>query len=83
MARFFIDTSDQDHFVRDETGYEFEDVEAAKAAAVDALPDMARDQLPDGDARTFMAVVRGADGRSLMQASLTLQITSMVPTETR
>ena len=83
MPRFYIDTSDQDHFVRDETGHEFEDVDAAKAAAVDALPDMARDVLPDGDARTFLAIVRGADGRSLLQASLTLNISSLVPTETR
>lgn len=83
MARFFIDTSDQDHFVRDETGWEFEDVEAAKAAAVDALPDMARDVLPDGDARSFLAIVRGADGGALLQASLTLHVTSMIPTETR
>lgn len=83
MTRFFIDTSDQDRFVRDEAGLEFEDVEAAKAAAVDALPDMARDELPDGDARTFLAIVRGADGGPLLQACLTLHITSLVPTETR
>ena len=83
MPHFFIDTSDQDRFVRDETGYEFEDVEAAKRAAVSALPDMARDELPDGDARTFMALVRGADGGPLLQASLTLHILSMVPTEAR
>ncbi len=79
MPRFFIDTSDQEHFVRDETGHDFEDVEAAKAAAVDALPDMARDELPDGDARTFLAIVRGQDGGPLLQASLTLQVTFLVP----
>ena len=83
MPRFFIDTSDQDRFVRDETGYEFDDVEAAKAAAVDALPDMARDELPDGDARTFLAIVRGSNGAPLLQASLTLHVTSMVPTGRR
>lgn len=83
MPLFFIDTSDEDRFVRDETGHDFEDVEAAKAAAVDALPDMARDTLPDGDARTFLAVVRGADGGALLQASLTLHVSSMVPTDTR
>ena len=42
MPRFFIDTSDQKRFVRDEIGIECKDVEAAKTAAVDALPDMAR-----------------------------------------
>ena len=83
MPLFFIDTSDQEAFVRDDTGAEFDDVDAAKAAAVDALPDMARDALPDGDARTFLAVVRGTDGSALLQASLTLQVTSMVATKTR
>lgn len=83
MPRFFIDTCDQDHFVRDETGDEYEDVEAAKTAAVDALPDMARDELPDGDARTFMALVRGPSGEPLLQASLLFQITSLTPTDTR
>lgn len=83
MQHFFIDTSDQDHFVRDDTGHDFEDVEEAKAAAVDALPDMARDVLPDGDARTFLAIVRGGDGSPLLQASLSLNITSLVPTAER
>lgn len=83
MPRFYIDTSDQDHFVRDEFGYEFQDVEAAKAAAVGALPDMARDVLPDGDARTFLAVVRANDGRTLLQATLTLHVTSLALDEDR
>ena len=74
MPRFFIDTSDQTHFIRDEVGYEFPDVEAARDAAIDALPDMARDVLPDGDARTFLAVVRDEDGRTLMQATLSLGV---------
>ena len=71
MPRFYIDTSDQEHFVRDEDGYEFPDVEAAKNAAVDALPDMARDELPDGEGRTFIAVVRDEQGRTLVQATMT------------
>ena len=79
MPRFFIDTSDQDMFVRDERGHECVDVEAAKAAAIDALPDMAREKLPDGDARTFLAVIRGENGQTLLQASLQLQVTSLVP----
>lgn len=79
MPRFYIDTSDQDFFARDEEGQEYEDVEAAKIAAVDVLPDMARDKLPDGDARTFLAIVRDENGRTLLQASLQLQVTSLLP----
>lgn len=83
MPRFYIDTSDEDQFVQDDTGYEFADVEDAKRAAVDALPDMAREKLPNGDARAFLAIVRGEDGRSLLQASLTLKVTSLRPTAKR
>ena len=83
MPRFYIDTSDQDCFIRDDSGHDFDDVEAAKAAAVDALPDMARDTLPDGDSRTFLAIVRGSAGEALLQASLTLQVTSLIPNTRR
>lgn len=83
MLRFYIDTSDEDDFIKDETGLDLPDLEAAKAAAVDALPDMARDKLPDGDRRMFLAIVRDAEGRPLLQASLSLQVTSLVPTGER
>ncbi|RZI60874.1 MAG: hypothetical protein EOP94_01240 [Zymomonas sp.] len=79
MPRFFIDTTDDDLFVKDAEGAEYPDLDAAKAAAVAALPDMAREKLPDGDARNFLALVRGADGQNLLQASLLLHVTSLVP----
>ena len=77
MPTFFIDTFDEDLFVRDEDGCDYADVEVAKQAAVNVLPDMARDTLPDGDSRTFLAIVRGEDGQALLQASLRLQVTSL------
>ena len=40
---------------------------------------MARDKLPDGESRTFLAVVRGDGGATLLQASLSLLVTSLVP----
>ena len=79
MPRFFIDTSDQERFVRDETGHECVDLEDAKRLAVDALPDMARDELPDGDDRTFLAIVRGEDGRTLLQCTLSLHVQAPQP----
>jgi hypothetical protein len=79
MPRYFIDTSDQRHFVRDDFGGNYRDLEAAKAAAVDVLPDMARDELPDGDSRSFLAIVRSEDGDTLLQASLHLEVTHLLP----
>jgi hypothetical protein len=83
MPRFFIDTSDDQFFARDEEGLDLPDVEAAKHAAVKVLPDMARDKLPDGDRRNFLAIVRDEEGKLILQASLTLHVTSLVPTEMR
>ncbi len=77
MPHFYIDTSDQERFNRDQEGYQFESVEAAKNAAVDALPDMARDELPDGDSRTFTAIVRDARGQTLVQATMSFAVTWM------
>jgi hypothetical protein len=79
MPRFFIDTSDQNVFCRDEDGTNYPDLDAAKAAAVSALPDMARDSLPDGDAHTFTAVVRDEHDRPMVQASLILCVDTIPP----
>jgi len=78
MPRFFIDTCDEDAFCRDDDGWEFEDIEGAKDAAIAALPEMAKDKLPQGDARTFMAVVRGENGNALVRVSLALNTTVLV-----
>lgn len=78
MPRYFIDTSDEETFCRDEEGWEFEDIEAARNAAVAVLPEMAKDALPDRDARTFLAIVRGGNGSALLQVTLTLRVTVLV-----
>lgn len=83
MPQFFIDTSDGDHFIRDDTGLDLPDVDAARAAAISALPDMAREVLPDGDHRVFLAIVRSEDGQALLQASLALNVASLVPDAAR
>ena len=79
MPRYFIDTSDQNIFCRDNDGGEYDSLDAAKAMAIRTLPDMAHDELPDGDARTFLAIVRDADGRPVLQAGLSLHVTSLIP----
>ncbi len=76
MPLYFIDTSDQNRTFHDETGLQFPDLGSAKRAAIAALPDMARDELPDGDHRVFSTTVRDAEGRTLVEASLTLSVTT-------
>ena len=74
MPRFFIDTSDEAHFVRDCEGIEFEDLDAAVTAASEGLPDMARDTRPNGEARQYLCVVRDDCDRVVAHASLTFSV---------
>lgn len=72
MPRYFIDTNDDDVFVEDDEGQDFPNVEAAREVAQAALPDMARDKMPDGERRTFSACVRDEAGTVIYKATLTL-----------
>jgi hypothetical protein len=72
MARFFIDTDDGDERIRDEVGVELASREQARQAVLDALPDMARDKMPDDDRRTFRAMARDVRGTAVYRATLTL-----------
>ena len=73
MPRYFFDTDDGDQSFRDDEGLDLPHVEAAREAALDALPDMARDKMPDGDRRTFVATVRDAYGVVVYSATLSLK----------
>ena len=74
MPRFYIDTSDQQRFIRDEQGYDYATLEEAKEAAINALPEMARDALPDDRANAFLVLVRDEQGRNVLQATLSLAV---------
>ena len=73
MPRFFIDTHDGDFGTTDDEGQTFADAAGARRAALRALPEMARDGMPDGDDREFVVNVRNADGHGIYTATLTLR----------
>lgn len=50
----------------------------ARIEAQKALPDLARDALPDGDQKTFIVSVRDEAGQVVLRAALTL-IVEMAP----
>ncbi len=72
MPRYFIDTWDGDAFAHDREGYDLPDAGAARDTAQAALPNMARDRLPDGEARTFCAFVRDETGAVIYRVALSL-----------
>lgn len=73
MPRYFIESDDDDRLILDEAGVDLDDDGAARIYALAALPDMARDKIPDGDHRIFSVAVRDATGRIIYRASLTMQ----------
>ena len=79
MPRYYFDTSNGDHHVRDDVGVELPGLEAAANEAVMALPDLARDALPDGDRRDFVASVRDETGRVAFRATLSLAVEWLAP----
>jgi hypothetical protein len=79
MPRFFFDTHDGDHLTADEEGLDLDGIEQAREEAVRALPDLARDLLPDGDRRSFAVTVRDESGTALLTATLTLRVEPLRP----
>ena len=74
MPRFYFDIHDGDDFIPDHEGIDLEGVEEAKAEAVNTLPDMARDGLPEGDSRDFVVIVRDETDRPVWRVRLALVI---------
>ena len=73
MPRYYFDTHDGERFTCDETGLECASLDAARDAAIRALPDLARDLLPDGSDRRALSVeVRDEGGRRVPKAILAL-----------
>jgi hypothetical protein len=74
MPRFFFDAGDGDRLSRDDEGLDFLDLAQARKAALISLAEAARDELPKGERHLFAVVIRDAEGRQLLAASLLLRI---------
>ena len=74
MPRYFFDTFDGERLVPDEQGLEMQDLAAARAAAQKALPEMARDALPDGNHRSIVVSVIDEAGSVVLRAALSLVV---------
>ncbi|MBB3017499.1 hypothetical protein FHR70_000539 [Microvirga lupini] len=72
MARYFFDTYDGSRLISDAEGIELESLDMARIEAQKALPDLARDALPDGDHKSFIVSVRDDAGQVVLRAALTL-----------
>jgi hypothetical protein len=72
MPRFYFDFTNGQKDMRDDTGTSFQGVNEARAAAIKLLPDVAHEELPDGDQHVFSVRLRDESGRYLFHATLSL-----------
>ena len=71
MPCYFIDFRDGDDVVIDTIGSDVPGFEEARDEAIELLPQVAKDRLPDGEHREFVATVRDEAGTQLYRATLT------------
>ncbi|CCV15411.1 hypothetical protein [Mesorhizobium sp. STM 4661] len=72
MARYFFDIHDGNEFTGDEDGEICGSLSDVSDYAVSVLPDIAREELPNGPNRLFWIKVRDEDGAYIFRASLAL-----------
>ena len=72
MPRFFFDIINAEDFTPDNFGIELDDDEEARQQAISLLPEIAREELPNGDFHAFTVKARNEDGTVVYEASLTL-----------
>jgi hypothetical protein len=72
--RFFFDTRDGPHFVRDEIGIELDGIEAVRNEATRGLADLAKDALPGAIRRELAVEARDNADHALLRAALWFEI---------
>ena len=73
MVRYYFDIRDGDEFHRDDVGAEFAYFEDARDQAQALLPDIAREELPDGELHQITCDVRDETGATVYRGELTYQ----------
>ncbi|AWN37692.1 DUF6894 family protein [Methylobacterium radiodurans] len=75
MPRYFIDFQDGALWLKDEEGQEYQSLQAARDAAIAALPDIGRETPPRDGKRNFVAYIRDEQGTRLCTIELNLNAT--------
>ncbi len=73
MPLYYFDIRDARGFHRDEVGDEFDSFEDARQQAQSLLPDIAREELPDGELHIVSCDVRDAEFRVVYRGKLTFE----------
>jgi hypothetical protein len=73
MPLYYFDIHDGERLTRDEIGLALSDGRAARDAAIEALPEIARHALLNVNQRKYTVTVRNERGRTVVRATLTFK----------
>lgn len=71
MPRYFFDLHNGSGLHRDQIGDELDDFEQAREQCQTLLPDIVRDELPDGELHTVTCTVRDETDRIVYRGEIT------------
>ena len=71
MVWYYFDVHDSGGLHRDEIGDEFVEFEDARRQVQSLLPDIAREELPDGESHSISCDIRDEAGRVVYRGELT------------
>ncbi|MBC6716886.1 hypothetical protein H9Q09_11775 [Aurantimonas sp. DM33-3] len=72
MPFYFFDVQDQEEISEDDVGIECQSLEAVRRTAVNALPDIAKSAVLDGEHHLLAVTVRDEAGNRIFKATLTV-----------
>jgi hypothetical protein len=72
--RYFFDTRDGPHFIRDDIGIELEGIEAVRNEATRGLADLAKEALPGAIRRELAVEARDNADHPLLRAGLWFEV---------
>jgi hypothetical protein len=79
VPRFYFDVREGTRFIPDETGLEFESLDAAELEAASAAAEIGRDQLPKGDARAVTVELRNEHRQRVLTVTVSMEIERVDP----
>ena len=79
MPRFYFDIREGARFIPDETGLEFDSLDAAEREAASAAAEIGRDRLPKGDTREITVELKNEHRHRVLTVTVSMEIHRVDP----
>ena len=79
MPRFYFDIREGTRFIPDQTGLEFDSLDATEREAASAAAEIGHDQLPKGDTRAVTIELRNEHGQRVLTVKVSMEVDRVDP----